>query len=99
MSSVQKTNCLLSNCPLCGELMPKSERYPKALCNKHYGECFDKDGNKVTHGNIDFAGGFVSYHTIGDTIVKRDDGICYVRDKKCSAGEARMGGIVIQLLD
>jgi len=94
MSSVQKTNC-----PLCGQLMPKSERYPKALCNKHYGECFDKDGNKVTHGNIDYAGGFVSYHTIGDTIVKRDDGICYVRDKKCSVGEARMGGIVIQLLD
>lgn len=94
MSSVESIKC-----PICSELMPKSERYPNALCNKHYGECFDKDGNKVTHGNIDFAGGFVSYHTIDNTIVKRDDGICYVRDKKCRVGEARFGGIVIQLLE
>lgn len=73
--------------------MPKSERYPNALCNKHYGECFDKDGNKVTHGNIDFAGGFVSYHTIDNTIVKRDDGICYVRDKNAELVKLVLAGL------
>ena len=86
-------------CSLCGELMPQSERYPNALCNNHYSECFDNDGNKVTHGNIDFAGGFASYHTVGNTIVKREDGICYVHNRKCRVGEARMGGIVIQIVD
>jgi hypothetical protein len=85
------------SCPICNELMPHSERYPKAICKAHYGECIDTTGNKVTYGNTDVAGGFESYHTIGNTIVKRNDGTCFVRNKKCSAGEARFGGIVIQL--
>lgn len=94
MSTVESIKC-----PICTELMPLSQRYPNMICNRHYGECFDKDGNKVTHGNISHWGGFESYHTIGDTIVKRADGTCYVRDKKCRVGEAYCGGIVIQLLE
>jgi hypothetical protein len=87
------------NCPICGNLMPRSDRYPKSICSAHYGECFDSEGNKVTFVNCNEFGGFESIHTIGDTLVYRNDGICYVRDKKCRAGEAYFGGIVVQLLE
>lgn len=86
-------------CPICNELMAISDRYPNSICKKHYGECLDKNGNTVTYENTCIGGGFASYHTIGHTIVKGDDGICFVRDRKCTAGEAHLGGIVIQLLD
>jgi len=87
------------SCPICNELMLLSERYPNSVCMKHYGECLDKDGNKVTYESSSIGEGFASYHTIDNTIVKKDDGICFVRSHKCTVGEARLGGIVIQLVD
>jgi hypothetical protein len=92
MSEAQKKEC-----PICKTPMPLSERYPLTICNAHYGECHDIQGNVVTYENEDLEGGFVSYHTIGEKIIKRNDGTCFVRGIKCVAGEARMGGIVIQV--
>jgi hypothetical protein len=85
------------HCPICNELMLLSEQYPNSVCKKHYGECLDNDGNKVTYENT-YNGGFASYHTIENTIEKRNDGICFIQNKKCSVGEAYLGGIVIQLM-
>jgi hypothetical protein len=85
-------------CPICNNVMLKSDRYPNALCKKHYGECLDKDGNVVTYGNTSLGGGFASYHTVNNTIIKKDDGICFIRGHKCTVGEAHLGEIVIQLL-
>jgi hypothetical protein len=78
--------------------MMVSERYPNSICNTHYGECMDRTGNKVTYENEDFSGGFISYHHVKGSIVKRNDGSCFVRGTPCFAGEARMGGIVIQVV-
>jgi len=85
-------------CPICKASMPLSERYPLAICNAHYGECRDMQENMVTYQNEDEFGGFVSYHTIGEKIIKRNDGACFVQGITCIAEEARMGGIVIQLM-
>ena len=85
-------------CPLCSVETPYSERYPNRICNAHYEECYDAQGNAVRYENEDEFGGFVSFHTLENKIVKRNDGICFIRGIKCSAGEARMGGIVIQIL-
>ena len=85
-------------CPICNQQMPYSERYPNSICGTHYNECTDGSGNHVTFENQDEFGGFVSYHTVENTIVRRNDGTCFVRGIKCSAGEARMGGIVIQVM-
>jgi hypothetical protein len=87
------------SCPICSELMLLSEQYPNSVCKTHYGECLDKDGNKVTYENTSIGGGFASFHTIDNTIIKKDDGICFIRGRKCTVGEARLGGIVIQLVD
>ena len=85
-------------CPICNQPMPFSERYPLAICKAHYGECRDLQGNAVTYENEDFSGGFVSYHTIEGTIVRQNDGSCMVQGHRCIAGEARMGGVVIQVI-
>lgn len=85
-------------CPICNQQMPYSERYPNSICGTHYNECTDGSGNHVTFENEDEFGGFVSYHTVENTIVRRNDGTCFVRGFTCSAGEARMGGIVIQVM-
>ena len=53
--------------------------------------------NSICGTHYEF-GGFVSYHTVENTIVRRNDGTCFVQGIKCSAGEARMGGIVIQIV-
>ena len=41
------------SCPICKASMPLSERYPLAICNAHYGECRDMQGNMVTYENED----------------------------------------------
>jgi hypothetical protein len=78
--------------------MHYSERYPNSICGAHYEECVDSHGNRVTFENEDEIGGFASYHTVENKIVKRNDGTCFVRGITCYAGEARMGGIVIQVV-
>jgi hypothetical protein len=77
--------------------MLATERYPLAVCARHYSECLDGDGNRVEFVNEGMWGGFVSHHHIGGEVVMRSDPNCFVRGVKCSAGEARYGGIVIQM--
>lgn len=77
--------------------MVSSQRYPKALCNAHYEECLDAEGNKVTFCNIDFSGGFMSQHFVNDILIRTaEEKVCFVRGIKCVAQEARFGGIVLQ---
>ena len=91
-------------CPICAEFMAyHNPRYPAAIChNCAAGTITDTEGNLVSFHNIDFAGGFVSLHTIVDsvtqntTIVERNDHICWIKGTKCFADEHRLGGIVIQ---
>jgi hypothetical protein len=89
----------VADCPVCGAAMPASLRYPHAICGQHSEECFDADGNPVTHFNADAGGGFVSRHAVNGVVVNRSDPVCYVRNRKCHASEHRFGGIVIQLCD
>ena len=88
----------MKQCPICKISMPLSERYPNSICGEHYDECIDSRGNRVTFENEDEFGGFASYHTVENKIVKRNDGTCFVRGITCYAEEARMGGIVIQVV-
>ena len=85
-----------SVCVICESSMTKWQRYPNAICMNHTNETVDRDGNPVQYENKDIDGGFISLHTIHNTVVTRRDPVCYVRGRKCIAGEARFGGIVIQ---
>lgn len=88
-----------SACVICGSSMTKWQRYPNAICDNHTNEMVDTDGNPVRYENEDIDGGFVSFHTIHNKVVTRKDPVCFVRGRKCIAGEARFGGIVIQHVD
>ena len=85
-------------CPICQIEMNYFERYPNSICGAHYNECVDSNGNHVTYENVDEFGGLVSCHTIENKIVRRNDNTCFVRGIKCSVEEARIGGIVIQVI-
>ena len=85
-------------CPICNETMIATERYPLAVCARHYSECLDGDGNRVEFVNEGMWGGLVSHHHVGGEVVMRSDPNCFVRGVKCCAGEARYGGIVIQVV-
>ena len=82
-------------CPICGEAVNYSERYPRYLCRKCAGRVTDKDGRRVVFHNIDPMG-----HGCGgkyaDTGELYPSAICYADGHECWADEARFGGIVIQ---
>ena len=87
-------------CPHCGGTSEyQSPRYPRALCEACMQRVTDLAGRPVTMGNVAFSGGFVAHH--------RDDGsVCeqlgelggpvLVDGVRYTAGEAHMGGVVVQ---
>ena len=99
------TNINIHNCPLCLDIMGYyyTPRYPKMICpkcaNGENGKIIDSLGNKVSFGNIDIYGGFISYHKINNEIVEKKEHICWINNIKCYAKEARFGGIVIQTMN
>ena len=75
------------------------DRYPKMICQSCCSNTLDSDGNKVTFSNVSISGGFISIHELpNSTIVTKEDHNCYVNNILCWAGEARFGGIVIQIV-
>lgn len=97
-------------CPLCLDTLTHySPRYPKAICSNCASKPIkDNEGNVVSFHNIDIYGGFISRHTINNAynnnvIVDKKEYICWIthgtRNIKCYANEARMGGIVIQIME
>jgi hypothetical protein len=85
-------------CPHDGTPRPFSPRYPRALCAGCADKATDMTGRSIGMGNVSLSGGFQAYHTDDDTDcaqVNADgrvliDGVTYI------AGEAYMGGIVVQ---
>lgn len=84
-------------CPICNQELPFSSRYPNYLCKRCSSYPVDEDGRTLKFWNESISGGFDARYI--DTNELRDSHICYVNGRKCWAEEARMGGIVIQLLD
>lgn len=82
-------------CPVCHKNEVKQvTRYPRMLCPIcHEGEKKDEAGNLVEFENIDLFGGFQSIHHNGKI---KNEHICYIKNVRCYADEARFGGIVIQ---
>ena len=81
------------NCPICYQKHNTLARYKNAVCNAcltSYGTR-DRNGNNKEFYNIDIWGGIKCI--INEKEV--DDFTCYVNNVKCSAQEARFGGIVI----
>jgi hypothetical protein len=92
---------VIHNCPICKDVLEYfTNRYPNAICNKcASSEIIDSFGNPVSFANVDCTGGFISFHKINNTIVKKEEHICWIKGFKCYANEMRFGGIVIQTIE
>jgi hypothetical protein len=91
-------------CPVCGQPTPHWDRYPRAVCDRCAQRTADAAGRFVAGYNTSLSGGFEArYRThdgsAGDVCVEvSESGYCWIDDRKCSIGEARFGGIVIDAL-
>lgn len=89
-----------AQCPICKKAIQFSARYGNYVCD----ECvnngtYTEDGRKITFGNVDYTGGFVSL--IEGESDKGHEHYCYIHKDgekfKVFADEARFGGIVYHL--
>lgn len=72
-------------------------RYPRMICMAcHEEEKKDEAGDPVEFQNIDLFGGFQSIHLVNGEKKMKKEHICYIKNVRCYADEARFGGIVIQ---
>ncbi len=82
-------------CPICSNLVPHWERYPRAVCQDCRNKACNAEGQKLSFFNQSMSGGFEA--VITDTQEKHLSHIFYIEGHKCWADEARFGGIVIQI--
>jgi ADP-ribosylglycohydrolase len=83
-------------CPICGDEVKPLLRYPQYLCKKCAGQAVSIDGKPLDFFNEGVGGGFLAFYS--ETKEKYDSHVCFVKNRKCFADEARFGGIVIQLM-
>jgi hypothetical protein len=82
-------------CPLCGAPVPKSERYPQAVCAACVELACDGQGRRLVFGNLSplgtgFAAKCVETGELGDSPR------CWIRGVECHAAEAYFGGVVVR---
>lgn len=88
------TERMSQECPLCGNAVPDSPRYPRAVCRDCIGLAADQSGRGLEFFNASLSGGFVArYRDSGGDYPSHE---CWVRGRLCLADEAHMGGIVLQ---
>lgn len=86
-------------CPHCGGASTyQNVRYPRALCHACCMRVTDLAGRPVTLGNESASGGFVAHHRDDGTPCAQvtGDGRVLVDGAEQRAGEAHMGGCVVQ---
>ena len=89
-------------CPHCGGGTEyQSERYPRALCEDCDVRATDLAGRPVTLMNESLSGGFISLHRDDGTRCEQvtRDGRVLIDAVEYQAGEAHMGGCVVQPVD
>lgn len=88
-------------CPHCGGPAEyQNPRYPRALCHACDTRATDLRGRAVTMFNVAMSGGFAASHRDDGTPCSQvtADGRVLVDGVEFRAGEAHMGGIVVQPL-
>jgi hypothetical protein len=85
-------------CPICGTPLPFFDpRYPRAVCATCVRKACDEHGRPLEFFNEGMGGGFVAVYR--DTGEPRAGHGCFIEGKRCYADEARLGGIVVQVLE
>jgi hypothetical protein len=102
VKSDQNSTQQFTKCKICCTTdMFYSPRYPNQVCENCIVNSVDSEGNIVKFYNVDFYGGFESYHYVigsdGQTnVVQKNEHVCWINGKKCFADEAKFGGIIVQ---
>lgn len=87
-------------CPVCGTLETPSRRYPERVCQWCAAWVTDKAGVPVSLYNVSFSGGFTAQYDDGRAAEQvTREGRVLIGDREFAAGEARMGGTVVQPLE
>jgi hypothetical protein len=89
-------------CPHCGGASEyQNVRYPRALCDACARRTTDLTGRPVSLDNESMSGGFVASHRDDGSRCEQvtRDGRALVDGVEFRAGEAHMGGCVVQPLD
>ena len=87
------------HCPMCNVVLPFVQRYPHYLCSNCCSRATDSNARRVYMYNRGLGGGFVAYYDEQcneEAKQVSETGCVWVDGKKCEAGEARFGGIVVQ---
>jgi hypothetical protein len=88
-------------CPHCGGVSEyQNRRYPRALCHACDLRATDLTGRPVDFTNESMSGGFIAVHRDDDSRCKQvtGDGRVLIDGVEYRAGEAHMGGFVVQPL-
>lgn len=85
------------HCPICGVAGEPSPRYPRYICVNCAKRATSESGRPLKFFNESMSGGFVSLYA--DNNEPYNGHVCYVDGRKCFAGEAHMGGIVVSIYD
>lgn len=83
-------------CPVCRRAVEPSLRYPRCVCADCASRASSFDGRRLAFANTDVFGGFEARYA--DTGEPYDGHDCFIDGVRCRAGEARFGGIVIEVL-
>jgi len=76
--------------------MPFNPRYPRAVCADCVRQACDAQGRLLDFYNESMSGGFAAvYRQTGERYESHE---CFIRGVRCYADEARLGGIVVQVL-
>lgn len=88
-------------CPVDGTPVQANLRYPRRLCPDCASRVVDADGRALSLGNVSLSGGFVAHHVDDGSLCEQvsSDGRVFVDGAACQAGEAKFGGVVVQLAE
>lgn len=84
-------------CPICGNEVFYSSRYPNYVCEDCEAKAVDEEGKLVYFHNTSLVG-YGCQGKYKGTNNEYNHNICYIRGIECKAEEAYFGGIVIQTI-
>lgn len=88
----------MNYCPVDGKPRPYSPRYPRALCRGCADRATDLAGRPIRMGSTSIGGGFGAMHADDGSVCEQvtSDGMVLVDGIRHVAGEAHLGGVVVQ---
>lgn len=86
----------MGRCPICARELPADPRYPRRACSQCARRARSPDGRPLAFYNEGLSGGLLARYA--DTGEDYPGVECLIDGIPCRAGEARFGGVVLQVI-